>query len=282
MGVLLTASSPRPSVPCRAKDVGLSFQTVAGADFRYVVFRSRLPVGRIAKCSPQGASASGLPALGRFICPRHEVPSLVREITVTAALPFLKARCVGERLRVAVWNAVPLRFKCVSRSHVTRLTRPNGHLFASKKLDFRFSPLLVGPIVIHCLGLVNLMFQGDDGASEVETSPRVGLSVETRVWLVAEVLFRVNTRVPLPRSWEQSRHLSPVRGRSTREEESTLNLGTPRSSVRLCRGCAMGIAISELVCLQSELANSFGCRPEVPCKFVRLLRVVALFLRGTK
>ena len=44
----------------------------------------------------------------------------------------------------------------------------------------------------------------------------------------------------------------------------------------------MGIATSELVCLRSELANSFGGRLEVPGKVVRLLRVVALFLRGTK
>ena len=48
----------------------------AGADFRYVNFRSRWPVGKIVKCSIQhcvvvvgllGSSASGLPALGRLI-----------------------------------------------------------------------------------------------------------------------------------------------------------------------------------------------------------------------
>ena len=60
--------------------------------------------------------------------------------------------------------------------------------------------------------------------------------METHVLLVAEVPLRVSTRVPLPRSWVQSRHPSPVRGRGTREEESTLNLGAPRSSVPVCRG----------------------------------------------
>ena len=42
----------------------------------------------------------------------------------------------------------------------------------------------------------------------------------------------------------------------------------------------MGIAISELVCLRSELANSFGGRLEVPCEVVRLLRVVACSCEG--
>ena len=44
----------------------------------------------------------------------------------------------------------------------------------------------------------------------------------------------------------------------------------------------MGIAIGELVCLRSELANSFRGRFKVPCKVVRLIGVVALCLRVTK
>ena len=40
-------------VHSRRRTFGLSFQAVAGANFRYVDFRSKWPVGRIAKCSPQ-------------------------------------------------------------------------------------------------------------------------------------------------------------------------------------------------------------------------------------
>ena len=177
---------------------GMGSQTVAGADFRYVDFRSRLPVGSIAKCSPQhcvvvglqGSSASGLLALGRFIRPRHEVRSVDRGIAVIAAMPFLKPGVQGCGFaRLSGMQHLP-HFIC-SRSHVTRLTRPNSH----------------------------------------------------------------------------------SRGKVPAES------GSSNSAVSCVSGRG---AIGELVCLRSELANSFGGRFEVPCKVVRLSSVVALYFRGTK
>ena len=68
----------------------------------------------------------------------------LRELGIASsfAMRFLRPGVQGSGFGRAVWNAVPLHFKCGSRSHVTRLTRRNGHLVASKKLDLRFSSLV--------------------------------------------------------------------------------------------------------------------------------------------
>ena len=55
-----------------------------------MVFVTEVSNCQVASVGLQGSSASGLPPLGRVVHPRHEVPFLDREITVTAAMPFLK------------------------------------------------------------------------------------------------------------------------------------------------------------------------------------------------
>ena len=50
---------------------------------------------QVASVGLQGSSASGLPALGRLVRPRHEVPSLDRGFAVTSAMPFLKPDVQG-------------------------------------------------------------------------------------------------------------------------------------------------------------------------------------------